>query len=229
MRYSTPAAFDPAAARSLLHSRAILGKLDDLASCAGKNSHTITPRANHHWSKKSDLSGIESFRNISERSRFREPVSSYGKALSEHASQLNIASACNTWPKSVPDSESVSSGRGTSHYLLRFRGQKHAQNSRTCCTGIAFWNCRCSHPQPVVYAAPPTPPAFPETAQRGFHDGFDAASRDIAKGLPPNVDRHPRFRNPPVPPPTFEDYRHGFREGYQRAFRKGPTPPPQGH
>ena len=41
----------------------------------------------------------------------------------------------------------------------------------------------CSHPQPVVYAAPPPPPAFTEIAQRGFHDGFDAARRDIAKGL----------------------------------------------
>ncbi|MGA7242046.1 MAG: hypothetical protein WBX19_02635 [Terracidiphilus sp.] len=87
----------------------------------------------------------------------------------------------------------------------------------------------CSHPQPVVYAAPPPPPAFTEIAQRGFHDGFDAASRDIAKGLAPHVDRHPRFRNPPVPPPAFEDYRQGFREGYQRAFRNGPTPPPQGY
>ena len=85
----------------------------------------------------------------------------------------------------------------------------------------------CSHPQPVVYGAPP--PAFTEIAQRGFHDGFDAARRDIAKGQPPNIDRHPKFRNPPVPPPAFEDYRHGFREGYQRAFRGGPTPPPQGY
>ena len=87
----------------------------------------------------------------------------------------------------------------------------------------------CSHPQPVVYAAPPPPQAFTEIAQRGFHDGFEAANRDIGKGMPPNVDRHPRFRNPPVPPPAFEDYRHGFREGYQRAFRNGPTLPPQGY
>ena len=41
----------------------------------------------------------------------------------------------------------------------------------------------CSHPQPVVYAVPPPPPAFTEIAQRGFHDGFDAARRDMAKGL----------------------------------------------
>jgi hypothetical protein len=91
---------------------------------------------------------------------------------------------------------------------------------------LPFAIAGCSHPRPVVYAAPPPPPAFTEIAQRGFHDGFDAARRDIAKGIPPRADRHPRFRNPPVPPPAVEDYRHGFREGYQQAIRNGPTPPP---
>lgn len=80
----------------------------------------------------------------------------------------------------------------------------------------------CSHPRPVYVDVPPPPPAFTEIAQRGFHDGFDAARRDMAMGLAPDVDRHPRFRNPPVPPPAFEDYRHGFREGYQRALHTGP-------
>jgi hypothetical protein len=94
---------------------------------------------------------------------------------------------------------------------------------------LPFAIAGCSHPRTVVYAAPPPPPAFTEIAQRGFHDGFDAARHDIAKGMPPNADRHPRFRNPPVPPPAFEDYRHGFREGYQQAFRNGPTPPPPGY
>lgn len=79
----------------------------------------------------------------------------------------------------------------------------------------------CSH-RDNYYAAPP-PPAYTEIAQRGFHDGFDAARRDIARGLAPDVDRHPRFRKPPVPPPAFEDYRHGFREGYQRAFHGAPA------
>lgn len=84
----------------------------------------------------------------------------------------------------------------------------------------------CSHPQPVVYAVPPPPPAFTEIAQRGFHDGFEAARRDMAKGLAPNVDRHPHFRKPPVPPPAFEDYRRGFSAGYERGFRQVPPPPP---
>jgi len=85
----------------------------------------------------------------------------------------------------------------------------------------------CSHPQPVAYyPPPPPPPAYSQIAQQGFHDGIEAARRDIAAGRAPDVDRHPRFRKPPVPPPAFEDYRHGFREGYQQVFRHGPGPGP---
>jgi len=84
----------------------------------------------------------------------------------------------------------------------------------------------CSHPQPVAYAPPPPPPGYTEIAQRGYHDGVEAARRDVARALPPEAKRHPRFRNPPVPPPAWEDYRHGFREGYQAVFRNGPPPGP---
>jgi hypothetical protein len=84
----------------------------------------------------------------------------------------------------------------------------------------------CSHPRPIAYYPPPPPPAWSEIARHGFHDGVDAARRDIAAGRSPNVDRHPRFRNPPVPPPAFEDYRHGFRDGYQQVFQRGGTPGP---
>lgn len=79
----------------------------------------------------------------------------------------------------------------------------------------------CAHPQPVYY---PPPPAYSASAQRGYHDGFVAAQRDVQRNLPPDVGRHPRFRNPPAPPPLWEDYRHGFRDGYQRFLH--PAPPP---
>ena len=75
----------------------------------------------------------------------------------------------------------------------------------------------CSHPQPVVYAPPP--PGLSAAAQRGYYDGSLAARNDIRKDLAPNVERHPKFRNPPAPPPAFEEYRHGFRAGYEQTFR----------
>ena len=79
----------------------------------------------------------------------------------------------------------------------------------------------CSPPERAYYPAPPPPSAYAEIGKRGFHDEFDAARHDMARGVRPNVDRHERFRNPPVPPRAFDDYRHGFREGYQRAIRGG--------
>jgi len=85
----------------------------------------------------------------------------------------------------------------------------------------------CGHSYPAYYGPPA--PDYNQIAQRGFHDGVDAARHDISARRAPDVDRHPRFRNPPVPPPAFEDYRRGFREGYQSTFRNGPPPPPPGY
>jgi hypothetical protein len=93
---------------------------------------------------------------------------------------------------------------------------------------LPFALAGCSHPQPVVYAPPPPPPPdFNAAAQQGYHDGFDAAKRDIANNRPPNFEHHPRFRNPPVPPEAIPEYRHGFREGYNAALHN--TPPPPGY
>ncbi|HEX4021094.1 MAG TPA: hypothetical protein VHX63_08120 [Acidobacteriaceae bacterium] len=73
----------------------------------------------------------------------------------------------------------------------------------------------CAHPQPYY---PPPPPA--QIAQQGFHDGVDAARRDLANGLAPDISRHRRFRTPPVPPgQPVHDYRDGFRRGYNQTFR----------
>jgi hypothetical protein len=82
----------------------------------------------------------------------------------------------------------------------------------------------CSHPQPY-YPPPPPPAAGAQVAQQGYHDGFEAAQRDISRGAPPDPGRHPHFRNPPVPPPLIEDYRHSFRNGYDQVYRHGPAPP----
>jgi len=84
----------------------------------------------------------------------------------------------------------------------------------------------CSHPQPVAVVAPP-PPEFGPVAQQGYHDGVEAARRDIHSGFAPDLRRHPRFRNPPIGPP--EEYRRGFRAGYDATFRGGPPPPPPGY
>ena len=90
----------------------------------------------------------------------------------------------------------------------------------------------CAHPQPVVYAAPPPPPpppaVFSAVAQQAYHAGVEAARRDVAAGLAPNVKRHPYFRNPPVAPELIGDYRHGFLEGYRVVYRSVAPPPPAG-
>jgi hypothetical protein len=87
----------------------------------------------------------------------------------------------------------------------------------------------CGHPRPVVYAPPPPPVDFTEIARQGYHDGFEAARRDVARNVPPGVEKHPKFRNPPVPPPAVEDYRRGFREGYGAFLHRTPPPPPPGY
>jgi hypothetical protein len=83
----------------------------------------------------------------------------------------------------------------------------------------------CEHRTVVVYNAPPPPAAYTEAGRQGYNDGVAAAQRDIARGNPLVVDRHPRFRNPPVPLPLFEDFRHGFRDGYEQVIHHGAQPP----
>jgi hypothetical protein len=91
---------------------------------------------------------------------------------------------------------------------------------------LPFALAGCSHPQPAPYYPPPPPsPAYAQAAEQGHHDGIEAARRDIAQGAPPDLNRHPRFRNPPVPPPLMDDYRHAFSNGYQEVYRHGPPPP----
>ncbi len=88
---------------------------------------------------------------------------------------------------------------------------------------VPFLLAGCSHPLPVA----PPPPAlnFAQVTQMGFHDGFEAARRDVAAGRPPMPRRHPRFRNPPVPPMAVADYRRAFRNGYRSFLHPAPPPP----
>jgi hypothetical protein len=65
-----------------------------------------------------------------------------------------------------------------------------------------------------------------DIAQRGYHDGFEAARRDVAQRRPPDMRHHRNFRNPPVPPPAFDIYRRSFRDGYNEFLHQGPPPPP---
>lgn len=85
----------------------------------------------------------------------------------------------------------------------------------------------CSHPQPIYYQPPPPPPpAFREIAREGFHDGFEAARRDVADGRPLIFERHEKFHNPPVPREAYEDYRDGFRRGYDAFISRLSAPRP---
>jgi hypothetical protein len=77
----------------------------------------------------------------------------------------------------------------------------------------------CAHPYypPPGYAPPP--PSV--VARHGLDDGVAAAHRDMSYGLRPNVNRHPRFRNPPVPPgQPAAIYRDNFHRGYNMTYRR---------
>ena len=80
----------------------------------------------------------------------------------------------------------------------------------------------CAH-QPT-YAYGPPPAVADDVAQRGYHDGFEAARRDVARQMPPDIKHHPSFRHPPVPPPAINDYRRAFRAGYDAFLHNGPRP-----
>lgn len=77
----------------------------------------------------------------------------------------------------------------------------------------------CAEHDRSYYSGPYAPTHEERFAQRGFHDGFDAARHEMSRGWRLDADRHGSFRNPPVPRRAVDDYRHGFRQGYERAFR----------
>jgi len=62
------------------------------------------------------------------------------------------------------------------------------------------------------------PPEFRDMQRRGFHDGIEAARKDIAEQRPPDAERKREFREPPVPPEGRDEYREGFHRGYDMAI-----------
>jgi hypothetical protein len=82
--------------------------------------------------------------------------------------------------------------------------------------------------QPMAQPGPPPdhdrgpwdapPQEFRDVQRQGFHDGIEAARRDIAEQHPIDVERKREFREPPVPPESREEYREGFHRGYDMAL-----------
>lgn len=80
----------------------------------------------------------------------------------------------------------------------------------------------CAH---RTYYAPAPPPAVAaDFGQMGYHDGYEAARRDVARQMPPDLRHHQNFRRPPVPPPAINEYRRAFRAGYDAFLHNGPPP-----
>jgi hypothetical protein len=63
------------------------------------------------------------------------------------------------------------------------------------------------------------PPAEYRDAQtRGFHEGVEAARKDVGEHRRPDADNHEIYKHPPVEGDARKDFREGFREGYRRAM-----------
>jgi hypothetical protein len=62
------------------------------------------------------------------------------------------------------------------------------------------------------------PQEFRAVQRQGFHDGLEAARRDMEARRPANVEAHEELRHPPVDRELRDDYRDGFRRGYEKAF-----------
>lgn len=62
------------------------------------------------------------------------------------------------------------------------------------------------------------PSEYRDAQRQGFHEGIEAARRDIENRRHKDADDHPAYRHPPVEREMVNDYRAGFREGYSRAM-----------
>ncbi len=188
-----------------------------------------TARSKHHGNfgpqhrAASRVLKSRSGKGLSDRAEKRPDSTRRRERLGQSARFLLAATANRAAMTCSSDSPGGQQG-STTHFLSR----DSSENPRTTkgrivtkkllCSALIFVPLAlagCAHKTVVVYNPPP---AYSEAAQHGYRQGVQAAQNDIRNGLGPDVDRHPRFRNPPVPPPLQEDYRHGFRDGYQAVF-----------
>ena len=70
---------------------------------------------------------------------------------------------------------------------------------------------------PPSWTAPEPPQEFHEFGRRGFHDGIEAARRDVNDRRSLDADKQEAFRHPPVPGEFQDEYRHGFQRGYDEV------------
>jgi hypothetical protein len=72
-------------------------------------------------------------------------------------------------------------------------------------------------PAPYGWDAPPR--ELNDIQRQGFHEGVEAARRDLQMNRHPDMDDHEAFRHPHLPPEQRDAFRDGFRRGYNRAMQ----------
>lgn len=63
------------------------------------------------------------------------------------------------------------------------------------------------------------PDEYRDVQKKGFHDGIDAAHKDIDHHRGHDVTHHERWEHPPVDENLKGDYRLAFRRGYDAAWQ----------
>ncbi len=73
-------------------------------------------------------------------------------------------------------------------------------------------------PPPPGFGWDAPPQELNEIQRHGFHEGIEAAHKDIDMNRNPDVGDHEIFRHPHLPPEQREAFRDGFRRGYGLAM-----------
>ena len=62
------------------------------------------------------------------------------------------------------------------------------------------------------------PDDYRDAKRQGFHDGIEAARRDMDRHSHKDADDHEMYRHPRVSRDLVSDYREGFKRGYSDAM-----------